>query len=436
MLMLLLLRCCSLRLFSWMWTTVGAEGFRALLRGMRQRGSEDKHSVSGATSFTITTSSPRLRDEIQRAAINAGYSAHWSQAPSETSDDCESEQWAISLSPDNSQHGIVSLQTASRQPATEQQQRVWCVTVPHADHLMVVRRVLSRREEDSCVSAASLPVIVGNCEGSEGDKLGSASITYLSRRSPFRPVRRSSSLMDAAKALATQVHRVPVLDEGSKKCVYIISQSSIISFLIQHKAAFRDEWKQSIASLSLGLCQVISITTEATAWTAFKLLEVSGVSGVAVVDGSGKLVGNTSAKDLKLFMLDRGSLSLDQLIMEYLSAIRQREMQDVRHPSCSVQLSASIGHVIELMSATKYHRVFVVDKEARPIGVLSVTDILRFACADQATANHLQIGLARLSDEQHRGSLSGASGAAALSSFSLSPVQTPHQQQTTNLPAV
>ena len=191
-----------------------------------------------------------------------------------------------------------------------------------------------------------------------------------------------------------------------------MSQSSIINYLIQHKSFFKDEWKQSIASLSLGLCQVISITTEATAWTAFKLLEVSNVSGVAVVDANGKLVGNTSAKDLKLFMLDRGNLSLDQLIMEYLSAIRQRELVNEVHPSCSVTLSASIGHVIELMHATKYHRVFVVDREGRPVGVLSVTDILRFACADQATLNHLQLGLARLSDE-HRGSLTGTSSLMA-----------------------
>ena len=242
------------------------------------------------------------------------------------------------------------------------------------------------------------------------DKLGSASITYLSRRSPFRPIQLSTSLLDAARALATQAHRVPVIDDATKQCIYILSQSSIISFLMRHRTHFKDEWKQSIHSLSLGLCKVISITTEATAWTAFKLLEVSGVSGLAVVDSNGKLVGNTSAKDLKLFMLDRGSLSLDMAIMEYLSSIRQRELvSNEVHPSCSVTLSSSIGHVIELMSATKYHRVFVVDIEGRPIGVLSVTDILRFACADQATVNHLQQGLARLSDE-HRGSLSGLSG--------------------------
>ena len=244
------------------------------------------------------------------------------------------------------------------------------------------------------------------------DKLGSASITYLSRRSPFRPIQLTTSLLDAARALATQAHRVPVVDDSAdstKRCIYIMSQSSIIAFLMKHRSQFKDEWKQSIHSLSLGLCKVISITTEATAWTAFKLLEVSGVSGLAVVDAGGNLVGNTSARDLKLFMLDRGSLSLDMPLMEYLSAIRQRELVDAVHPSCSVGLQSSIGHVIELMSATKYHRVFVVDAQGRPIGVLSVTDILRFACADQATVNHLQQGLARLSDE-HRGSLSGLSG--------------------------
>lgn len=156
---------------------------------------------------------------------------------------------------------------------------------------------------------------------------------------------------------------------------------------------------------------------------------MSGVSGIAVVDRDGKLIGNTSAKDLKLFMLDRGTLSLDKDILTYLSQIRQREHIDEVHPSCSVQVTATIGHVIELMAATKYHRVFLTDKEGRPIGVLSLSDVLKFAVSDPASSMNLQAGLAqqhRVTEVtgEHRGSFS-ASAREGFASLNASPQTTP-----------
>lgn len=83
-------------------------------------------------------------------------------------------------------------------------------------------------------------------------------------------------------------------------------------------------------------------------------------------------------------MLNRGNLSLDAPIQDYLAKIRQRDIDEARHPSCSVSIGATISHVIGLLSATGYHRVFVVDAAGRPVGVVSITDILRFASAEAA----------------------------------------------------
>lgn len=212
-------------------------------------------------------------------------------------------------------------------------------------------------------------------------------LTYLSRRNPFKPVLLSDTLLTVARAMSNQLHRVPVVDPATGQCIAIISQSSIVQYFIAHKAELESEMKQSLAQLSIGLCRVISCASDLPTWNAFKLLEVSGVSGIAVVDAQGKLCANTSARDLKLFVLNRGSLSLDVSIIDYLSQIRQRsDVGFENHPSCSVGLSSSIGHVMSLMHATKYHRVFIVDGLNKPIGVLSVTDILRFACADHVGA--------------------------------------------------
>ena len=125
------------------------------------------------------------------------------------------------------------------------------------------------------------------------------SVTYLSRRNPFRPMSPSATLLQVARALSTQLHRVPIVDE-SGKCVSIMSQSILVQFLYSHRDELKDDLRQSVGALGLGLTKVVSVASDATAWQAFKTLELNGVSGIAMVDREGKLVGNTSARDLKV----------------------------------------------------------------------------------------------------------------------------------------
>ena len=131
-------------------------------------------------------------------------------------------------------------------------------------------------------------------------RFGSAvSVTYLSRRNPFRPMTVGASLLQVSRALSTQLHRVPIVDD-SGRCIGIVSQSVLIKFLAAHRDELKDELRQTVGALQLGMCKVISVPSDASAWQAFKVLELNSVSGIAIVDRDGKLVGNTSARDLKV----------------------------------------------------------------------------------------------------------------------------------------
>mmetsp|Transcript_23291 Transcript_23291/g.48436 ORF Transcript_23291/g.48436 Transcript_23291/m.48436 type:complete len:107 (-) Transcript_23291:347-667(-) len=104
------------------------------------------------------------------------------------------------------------------------------------------------------------------------------------------------------------------------------------------------------------------------------------MSGIAVVDEDGMLVGNTSARDIKFAALDEGRTAMDTDILSYLASVRQATPQKKeRYPSCHVHEDSTIGHVINLLAKTGYHRVFVVDKDIKPVGVISVADIVKFA---------------------------------------------------------
>jgi len=195
-------------------------------------------------------------------------------------------------------------------------------------------------------------------------------------------VTQDASLFEVATVLGKGNHRVPVVNSEGK-CVSIISQSTIIQFFNDHFSdqALAQDGLQSVEEIGVAFKKVVCVPADALAVDTFSLLDKHRLSGLAVVDREGRLVGNTSGTDLKLFVLMKGQLSLKVPILEYLSQIRLHKSSpvEIRHPSSSVTPDTTIAKLIAKLAATKFHRMFVVDPHNRPVGVVSLTDILRYA---------------------------------------------------------
>jgi len=203
-------------------------------------------------------------------------------------------------------------------------------------------------------------------------------VTYLSRRNPFRSVTTKDSLYSVVEILGTSVHRVPVINERGE-VVNIISQSSIIGFLNKHlNAELKDSVNQTVGELRLGSRPVVTVSKNSPAIETFRLMDNKKISGVAVIDEDGKLVGNTSGSDLKLFIK---TLSLDTLkkpTMQFLNLIRQESLTETS-PTIACSSKDTLGTVIAKLAVTKIHRIFVADDISgyRPSAVISITDIMR-----------------------------------------------------------
>lgn len=205
------------------------------------------------------------------------------------------------------------------------------------------------------------------------------SISYLAARNPFVHCSPDATLKEVFECLNTKhCRRVPILNEEGK-CQNIISQSALIKYICDHFP--RDRLQEKISESGLAYKKkVISIVDTASATEAFTLLDNKRLSGIAVVDEDGKLVGNTSARDIKLAAINDGKIAMDTDILSYLAKVRQAVPQKKeRYPSCHVHENVTVANVIEILSKTGYHRVFVVDDDIRPIGVVSVTDITIYA---------------------------------------------------------
>ena len=242
---------------------------------------------------------------------------------------------------------------------------------------------------------------------------GAVTVTYLAARNPMPPVfyTKESSLLDICKVLASRrKHRVCIGASSAARagkrfiliyipacphvesdltntftsidysvCEGIISQSSIVAFIASKCPKGSLDETMTDAGLPF-LKDVVTIADTASAAEAFELLDSKRLSGIAVVDEDGKLVGNTSAKDIKRAVLDAGRTSMDVDILSYLASVRQGEAvgKKDKYPSCHVHDDSTVAHVVNVMAKTGFHRVFVVDKDMKPVGVVSFTDVINF----------------------------------------------------------
>jgi len=206
-------------------------------------------------------------------------------------------------------------------------------------------------------------------------------VSYLSRRHKFITVKETDTLETVCQLLYNQsLHRVPVLDDTGK-VVNIISQSSIIQVLSQKctKVGMDDIDLPLEQHPEIGTTPVLSVPKTEPVINAFRLLEKKNLSGVALVDENGRLVGSTSGKDLGLFLKNPTLAALNLPIFEHLQKIRS-ELIEIRTPSIAVFQKDKLSRAVSLLAATRVHRIFVVNDETyySPVRVISLTDILRY----------------------------------------------------------
>jgi CBS domain-containing protein len=144
----------------------------------------------------------------------------------------------------------------------------------------------------------------------------------------------------------------------------------------QHVAKF-DFGSLSIKRTNLGLQNVVAVDQNEKVTKALELIKEKKVSAVAIVDESGVLVGNFSASDLKLLGYGSDVTAVarpDQTLKNFVAKVR-KILGDGKYP-ISVERQATTSAVIKEFTKTNVHRIYVVDDEKKPVGVISLVDII------------------------------------------------------------
>lgn len=129
----------------------------------------------------------------------------------------------------------------------------------------------------------------------------------------------------------------------------------------------------------------VVVEVEATLEAAEELLESYRISGLPVVDATGRLVGVISQSDL---LAPSGRVGA--LVRGRASGLRVGELMSA--PVVTVPINASVIEAARLMRDERIHRVVAVDEAERPIGVLAASDYVKLVAdlgeRDDASSSH------------------------------------------------
>jgi CBS domain-containing protein len=227
------------------------------------------------------------------------------------------------------------------------------------------------------------------------EKVAQEKLTVIEQKIDYKlddavTIDETASILDALKlSIDNHAHRVLALNSEGR-ISNLITQSRIIQFV----AVMLDnlpKTTKTLEELKLGVSPVLTISENSTAFQAFKLMREKRISGLAVVNDDGKLVGSISASDLKIIGYDVKFWNLLGLpVKQYL-----RELNKASHPEFRSHLflwarepsgepiviqckkTDTLKFAVKLLNFYRVHRVYVVDENNRPVSILTLREVLQ-----------------------------------------------------------
>ncbi|KAI8874275.1 CBS-domain-containing protein [Ramicandelaber brevisporus] len=213
------------------------------------------------------------------------------------------------------------------------------------------------------------------------DRLGHTverTLTLDSDRESYRVARYEciEPLRDAIRAMGSGgLHRVLVVDvdgRGSgKQPPVLLSQTDVVRYIELHPDCVSSLDLDSSVEDCLKQLLVTVPSDSTTALTAVRRIASDKVGAVAVIDADGRIVANFSASDCR-GLVNTTLSALNMPVLEFLSRVTATQKAPV---VCTP--GSTLRQVIEVMHVNNIHRVWVVDDEKKPTGVITLTDVLR-----------------------------------------------------------
>ncbi|KAI9140654.1 hypothetical protein BKA69DRAFT_1125562 [Paraphysoderma sedebokerense] len=204
--------------------------------------------------------------------------------------------------------------------------------------------------------------------------------------------RDDAGLMGVLEPLTKGVHRWLVAAHPNPlaptSTVYrLCTQSDVLAYLRDNMSLFshlQPVTSQTIDSLNLVTTThpVLTVTTKSTLLSVLKGLCDHNISSVPVIDPTTKkLMSTFSISDLRNVEFKFPFIEPTLTVGRFLRLEERMVGEDIKHRERQLELVArrenTLWDVIQRMVNKRLHRVWVVDELERPVGVITLTDVLR-----------------------------------------------------------
>jgi len=191
---------------------------------------------------------------------------------------------------------------------------------------------------------------------------------------PYYPLEETQPLKVAIEIFLKGVHRIAVTD-SQKKLVGLLTQTNVIRYLNQDPTLMGFKGTEEIDKMNMLQRHVVSISPSFLTIDAFRTMQEKRLSSLGVVDSNGVLVSILSVSDLK-GLKDFHFRSLLLPVIDFLAEVRKDQKKPIDYVvSCG--MNSTLKQVIHIMLKEQVHRVFIIDENRRPLGVVSQSDIIR-----------------------------------------------------------
>jgi len=192
-----------------------------------------------------------------------------------------------------------------------------------------------------------------------------------SGKDPYVPISNKNKASMAIPYFAKGIHRLPVINDNGK-LVGILAQSDIVRLLGEnlHMGKLKVIGERKVTDLGLGLEKPLTVKKSDTVLRALHGLK-HGVSALAVLESDGKLGGTFSVSDLIGLYKD----TFPHFLLTVEDFLNQNSPKSLN--SVVVYPTADLLSVVKELVGSGIHRVWVIDNDYRPAGVISMTDICK-----------------------------------------------------------
>jgi len=176
---------------------------------------------------------------------------------------------------------------------------------------------------------------------------------------------------EVATLMSNGIHRILITDNGM--VTNVISQSDIIRAVVNRLDVMGRRARIRIDDTFLVTRPAETIENSQTVVNALHLMKQNGVSGIPVVDElSGKVIASFSSSDILGLTEDTFytlALKIPDFLLKFYGFIK---------PPIVCLGSDTVENLFFKFVVYGIHRIFIVDENMTPKGVVSLTDVMKF----------------------------------------------------------